>query len=130
MQKKTNSPRVKLMMKKLANGFNPFNPTVELANEVKRITLPSSGYLGKAMRGKTLKELTLEQLEYYAFDLKQGDEKNKFVAKLYYFYRLTKVMEDEGLTRADIMEMVDDTLSVNPDSAIDKDKQNDDELDF
>lgn len=129
MQKKTNSPRVKLMRKRLTKDFNPFNPTDELVAEVRKITLPKSNYIGTAMRGKTFKELTLEQLEYYAFDLKQGDEKNKFVAKLYYFYRLTKVMDEEGLTREDIMEMVDDTFNVSQEETKSNVSDND-KLDF
>ena len=124
MQKKTNSPRARLMRRKLLDGFNPFKPTDLLKVEVNDIVLPQSKYLGTAMRGKALKELTLEQLEYYAFDLKQGDEKAKLIAKLYYFVRLTKVMEEERLTREDIMEMVNDTFKVDLEDNVD------DDLDF
>lgn len=124
MQKKINSPRAKLMRKKLLNGFNPFEPTELLNEEVKAITLPNSGYLGKAMQGKTLEDLTLEQLEYYAFYLKQGDEKNKFIAKMYYFVRLTHIMEKERITKEEIMEMVSDEFTE------DAKTKSDDDLDF
>ena len=87
-------------------GYNPKKPSVELQSIIKETQLPKSGYLNTTMRGKFISELTIDELEYVGFDLKNGQDKLKMICKLDYFIRLYNILDKEGITEKEFDELV------------------------
>ncbi len=101
MATKMSTPRGRIFKAKYLSEYNPYNPSVTLLEEFENTFLPKSGYLNKNTRGKPLSELTLDQLEWVAFELENGSEKLRFLAKLDFYIRLVQdgieqsIMESE-----------------------------------
>lgn len=110
---KRESPRTRLLKMKYLKGFNPKKPTVELIKRFKEEQLPKSSYLNTNTRGKYINELTLDQAEYISYALKNGSDKLKLLCKLYYFCRLYKNLEEEGMTEEEFDMFVEEEFNDN-----------------
>lgn len=100
-QNKTLNPRARLFHKKYIAGYNPKSPSSELMDLIKNTTLPKSGYLNTSMRGKPIIDLTIDELEYIGFDLRNGQDKLKMMCKLYYFIKLFLALDTERISEED-----------------------------
>ena len=90
------------------DDFNPKKPTVGLVKLFKETQLPKSSYLNSNTRGKFVNELTLDQAEYISYELENGADKMKMLVKLYYFCRLYKNLEEEGMSEIMFDKFVDE----------------------
>lgn len=62
--------------------FNPYKPSPELIKELSEWHLPSSSYIKKDIRGKSLISLEEDELFYVAFTMWRGMPEIKLLAKL------------------------------------------------
>ena len=113
------SPRTKLFIKKYIEEFNPKNPSIEVMELFNNTKLPSSSYLNTSTRGKNINELSLDQLEYVAYNLKNGSEKMKLICRLRFLCKLYNDREEEGITEKEFDSIMEDEF-----------KKENDEIDF
>ena len=114
------NPRARLFHRKYIVGYNPKNPSNDLMELIRNTTLPKSGYLNTTMRGKPITELTIDELEYVGFDLRNGQDKLKMMCKLYYFIKLHTMLDTEGISEEDFDELVKDEFGGDEKDEINK----------
>lgn len=105
------NPRAKNITRKLFLNLNIKNPSEETRNYLENTRLPKSGYLNTGTRGKLLTELTLDQLEYIAFNCKQCTDFIKSKSLVAYFIELYQNLEENDFTEDEYDEMVDEYIS-------------------
>ena len=91
----------KMLERKFKKGFNPLNPNSELMDAIESERLSKSRWFNPETKGKLLIELTFAQLEYIAFKLENGSYRLHLLSELYYFIRLSKELDSQGLDSDD-----------------------------
>ena len=105
------NPRAKNIKRKLFLDLDVKNPSEETMNYLKDTKLPKSGYLNTGTRGKLLTALTLDQLEYIAFNCKQCTDFVKLKSLVAYFIKLYQHLSENDFTEEEYDEMIDEYIS-------------------
>ena len=110
-KKEYNSPRGKLLRKKLLSDYSFTYPNEELMNLLSTLTLPSSSHYNTNTRGKAFVDLTVDQLEHIGWENNNATSRDVFYSKMMFFIKLygSKTIE---FTHEDILEMAEEEFGI------------------
>lgn len=91
--------------KKFLNGFNPEAPTDEVIEAISKVSTNSTSRLNSGTRNKKLTDLTLEQLEFVAFEFKNSNKLHKLLSQIQFFIVLSQDLEARFLNRTEFKEL-------------------------
>jgi len=99
--KRKHSPKSRSLYRKyiFKGKFNPYNPTNELLNELREWVTPSIRHIQERDRGLRLSTISMELLEYLAFDCVGISAHIQLLSAIQYYI---KFAEDEDVTKEDV----------------------------
>lgn len=110
-KKEFNSPRGRLLKKKLLKGYSFSSPSEELMELLNTLTLPSSSHYNVNTRGKLFSKLTVDQLEHIGWENNNATARDVFYSKMMFFIKLNNVDSIE-FSYEDIKEMAEEEFGI------------------
>lgn len=107
MNKKRRNPRSKKIYREFIvdDKFDPFNPSDKLEEELHGWKLPSSRYIAKEFRGKSIGSLNVEVASYIAFEAVMGSPEIRLLAGIRYYILFA---QDEDVSKQEVYDEIID----------------------
>ncbi len=80
-------------------------PTDEVIEAISKVSTNSTSRLNSGTRNKKLTDLTLEQLEFVAFEFKNSNKLHKLLSQIQFFIVLSQDLEARFLNRTEFKEL-------------------------
>ncbi len=99
--------------RKFLNGFNPEAPSNDTMSAISKVSTNSTSRLNSGTRNKQLTDLTLEQLEFVAFEFKNSNKLHKLLSQMLFFIKLSDDLEARFINRIEYKELFKECFGYN-----------------